>query len=70
MTDEKKARRNCRRKVKYPSELRARIVGSNTTTDMLWPYQCPICRAWHLTSKQQHGTTPITNGNSGIFTCP
>lgn len=63
-----KAKRNCRKKVRYPTEQRARIVGAcKGHAEMLWPYLCPICSHWHLTSKQQHGTTPITPNNSGIF---
>jgi hypothetical protein len=70
MTDDKKARRNCRKKARYPTEARARIIGAvGGRVDLLWPYHCKICDHWHLTRKQQHGTPPIMPGQSGIFRC-
>ena len=64
-----KAKRNCRRKMAFPTEHRARVIGSLKMTEgQQWPYECPICERWHLTSKiPQEGVRPISPGAAGIF---
>lgn len=63
-----KASRNCRRKSVFPTEQRARAVCSLKMTDgVQWPYQCPVCSRWHLTSQAIEGVRPIEAGKAGIF---
>lgn len=63
------SRRNCRRKARYKSENRARIVGMWSAAKeeaTLYPYLCPHCGGWHLT-RQERGARPITGESSGIL---
>ena len=65
------SQRNCRKKGKYPTEARARILGAyKAKPDFpLWPYVCPECGKWHLTKRRGEGAVqpPIVAGDSGIF---
>lgn len=63
------SRRNCRKKSRYKTENRARIVGMISAAReaaVLYPYECPHCGEWHLT-KQARGQRPITATSSGIL---
>lgn len=63
-----KATRNCRRKMAFPTEHRARVIGSlKMVAGTQWPYVCPCCERWHLTSQEQEGVTPVQPFNAGIF---
>jgi hypothetical protein len=64
-----KAARNCRKKKKYGSEEKARMFGWGRVAKgggNLWPYLCPVCSDWHLTS-QANERKPITYASSGLF---
>lgn len=64
-----KGKRNCRKKARYYSETRARIIGHIQAAKKeitLWPYSCPECGRWHLTRKKNNAR-PITAESSGIF---
>jgi predicted RNA-binding Zn-ribbon protein involved in translation (DUF1610 family) len=63
------SRRNCRKKSRYKTENRARIVGMISAAKesaTLYPYECPHCGQWHLT-RQQRDRKPITGESSGIL---
>lgn len=45
---------NCKKKVAYPSETHADRGATGAWAKRqirLYPYVCPICKKWHLTSK-------------------
>jgi hypothetical protein len=60
----------CPRKVRYTSEIAARMgaQASITTRDpnaprleRLWVYQCPVCSGWHLTrNASREGSPAVT----------
>lgn len=76
----KAERVKCRAKAHYRSEAIARCVGMFSLqaavaqgidrVAALWPYQCPWCGRWHLTSRQGHKerwVRPITAKASGLL---
>lgn len=42
--------KNCKKKVQYSSPEAAKFFASS---DGLYPYKCPICRLFHLTSQKR-----------------
>lgn len=64
-----KSKANCRKKARYPTEHRARIIGQVSSMRRgvtLWPYRCPHCEQWHLT-RRWLPVPSITAEKSGIF---
>lgn len=52
---------NCRKKVSYPSETHAERGASGAWSVRkieLFPYLCPVCNRWHLTSKRRRQRGP------------
>jgi hypothetical protein len=71
LTGAAKSRRDCSKKARFSTEAVARACGTiklakNEATKSLWPYACPHCSRWHLTSILQP-SPPITAKASGIF---
>jgi hypothetical protein len=63
---EAERQRMCASKRRYSDEPGARAGGmislekQDTGYSKLWPYQCSICRGFHLSKKPRHGVAPIT----------
>lgn len=56
---------SCQVKNRYSDESAARVsaqraIAVHQTDAILWVYQCPICRGWHLTKSRQHGSEGVT----------
>lgn len=54
---------SCERKRRYPDEVSAMAHAlhsmSNSGTDALRTYKCPVCSGWHLTKRMAEGDTAI-----------
>ena len=68
-----KERENCRQKLLFKSEARARVIGRSKLEkngrDELYVYRCPVCAMFHLTTAKQTTNTlggPITRDSLGI----
>jgi hypothetical protein len=59
----------CPRKVRYATEIAARMGAQATITSLdpavrkrglerLWVYQCPVCSGWHLTRNESREGNP------------
>ena len=69
---EARERRKCAEKTRFSREIMARTQGwsvlAQRGSDMkLYPYQCPWCRSWHLSSKFKPGVKPVTAKSSGAM---
>lgn len=63
-------KRICEAKRRHPDELLARAAAMraieiHNETDRLWVYQCPECRGWHLT-KRNNGIGKMVTADNPI----
>lgn len=63
-----KMRKTCRKKKTYSDEFHAHYAAEywvHCGAKQQYPYQCPVCGAFHLTSKADYTASPDTQSQTG-----
>lgn len=62
----------CAKKKRYADDLTARAAAMESCSkygeDVLFTYQCPVCRGWHLTKNEQRGQAAVSKTNPFLET--